>query len=86
MFTCICINCIFYNQCWIKKGLNKLPKVYTDSSIKLTFRSNSNNNKEFFTRNISFKILLNMFNKKQEYEFDVVECEGFCENPGIWIN
>nr|AGI98647.1 hypothetical protein Ycf34 [Nannochloropsis gaditana] len=85
MFTCICINCIFYNQCWIKNGLNKLPKVYTDSSIKLTFRSNINN-KEFFTRSISFKILLNMFNKKQEYEFDVVECEGFCENPGIWIN
>ena len=34
-FMCICINCEFYNLCWIKKGLNKIPKVYTNSTLKI---------------------------------------------------
>lgn len=42
--------------------------------------------KNFLDHGIFFKILLNTFSKKQEYEFDVVECEGFCENPGKWID
>lgn len=85
MLICICINCTFYNQCWIKNGLNKLPKVHTNSLLKLNFK-NHTMSKNFLDHGIFFKILLNTFSKKQEYEFDVVECEGFCENPGKWID
>ena len=82
---CICINCEFYNLCWIKEGLNKIPKVYTNTAFKiepldkkyLTSFSSSNS---FF-----LKVFLNIFTKKQEYEFDVIECDGFCEHPGIWL-
>ena len=84
MLMCICINCEFYQQCWIKKGLNKLPRVHTLTPIKVTNELN-NKSKNFMYNNIFLKILLNVFTKKQEYEFDVIECEGFCENPGKWI-
>lgn len=82
---CICINCEFYNLCWIKKGLNKIPKVYTNSSFKIN-TLHKNNLKYFYSSNSIFlKVFLNIFTKKQEYEFDVIECEGFCEHPGIWL-
>ena len=81
MLMCICINCEFYKKCWIKKGLNKLPRVHTTTLIKL-----NNKGKNFISHSVFLKILLNVFKKKQEYEFDVIECEGFCENPGQWIN
>ena len=82
---CICINCEFYNLCWIKEGLNKIPKVYTNTIFKikpldkkyLTSFSSSNS--------VFLKVFLNIFTKKQEYEFDVIECDGFCEHPGIWL-
>jgi hypothetical protein len=82
---CICVNCQFYNLCWIKKGLNKIPKVYTNSSLKINI--NNNPKFEFFqiSNSLFLKVFLNVFTQKQEYEFDVVECEGFCEHPGIWL-
>jgi len=30
---CICINCAFYKTCWIKKGINKIPKNYVNLSL-----------------------------------------------------
>lgn len=82
---CICINCQFYRNCWIKAGLNKIPKVYTSTSFKLNFSNNQKFNKKLVQNKIGLKIFLNIFTKKQEYEFDVIECEGFCEKPGAWI-
>lgn len=79
---CICINCEFYKKCWINKGLNKIPKIYTDSYLKLNLDKGKN-----ITRSskVFLKIFLNIFRKKQNYEFDVIECNGFCENPGQWL-
>ena len=85
MLMCICINCTFYKKCWIKKGLNKLPRVHTTTLMKLNSKVNAKN-KNFRYNNVFLKIFLNVFKKKQEYEFDVIECEGFCENPGKWID
>ena len=82
---CICINCQFYKKCWIKNGLNKLPKVYTNSILTLKLKHHNFNNIILY-KNIFLIIMLNIFNRKHEYEFDVIECEGFCENPGNWIN
>lgn len=73
---CICVNCEFYKKCWIKKGLNKIPKVYTKTFLKVNLKKS---NKTFL------RIFLNIFLKKQNYEFDIIECEGFCENPGQWL-
>ena len=82
---CICINCDFYNNCWIKKGLNKIPKVYTQTNLKINLSTISPFKSYKSLNSIFFKVLLNVFAKKQEYEFDVVECEGFCEQPGVWL-
>jgi hypothetical protein len=80
MIMCICINCQFYNKCWIKNGLNKLPKVYVTRALKLKLKTHQLN------KNIFLTVMLNIFNRKHEYEFDVTQCEGFCENPGKWIS
>ena len=80
---CICINCEFYKKCWINKGLNKIPKVYTNTSLKLNLSRKDN---IMISDNLFLKIFLNIFLKKQNYEYDVIECEGFCENPGQWLN
>lgn len=82
---CICINCEFYNLCWIKKGLNKIPKVYTNRSLKIDLISNDKFGYCTTPNRLFLKVFLNIFTKKQEYEFDVVECEGFCEHPGMWL-
>lgn len=82
---CICINCQFYNKCWIKNGLNKLPKVYTNRTLTLNL-TQPKSRKNLLHKNIFLTIMLNIFNNKHEYEFDVIECDGFCENPGKWIN
>ena len=82
---CICINCGFYNLCWIKKGLNKIPKVYTYTNFKINTINNSDCVNPLTSNSLFLKIFLNIFTKKQEYEFDVVECEGFCEQPGMWL-
>lgn len=74
---CICINCAFYTKCWIKKGLKKIPKVYTNTYLKIKLQKE---------KKVFLRILLNTFLKKQNYEFDVMECECFCEKPGQWIN
>lgn len=84
-FMCICINCEFYNLCWIKKGLNKIPKVYTNSTLKINLNRTKFSSSQLST-SLFLKVFLNVFTKKYEYEFDVVECEGFCEQPGIWLN
>lgn len=80
---CICINCEFYKKCWINKGLNKIPKVYSNNYFRLGLSKKKINN---ISNKIFFKIFLNIFLKNQNYEFDVIECEGFCENPGHWLN
>ena len=80
---CICINCEFYKKCWINKGLNKIPKVYTNTSLKLDL---SKKDIAIISNKLFLKIFLNIFLKKQNYEYDVIECEGFCENPGQWLH
>lgn len=82
---CICINCQFYNLCWIKKGLNKIPKVYTKRTFKINSISSRNLQSFSKSNSLFLKVFLNIFTKKQEYEFDVIECEGFCEQPGMWL-
>jgi hypothetical protein len=82
---CICINCEFYNLCWIKKGLNKIPKVYNNTNFKINKLNSSDYRYHITSNSLFLKIFLNIFTKKQEYEFDVVECEGFCEQPGMWL-
>ena len=80
---CICINCDFYKNCWINKGLNKLPKdkktLILNFSSNLSFPINQ-------PSNIDLKIFMNIFKYRLIYEFDVIECEGFCESPGSWLN
>lgn len=82
---CICINCQFYKQCWIKGGLSKIPKIYTKTSLKLDFYNTQELKHKLIGNQLLLKIFLNVFTKKQEYEFDVIECEGFCEQPGAWL-
>jgi hypothetical protein len=82
---CICINCEFYSICWVNKGLNKIPKVFTNTNLKLDFNTRPKNNYYLTHNSVYIKVFLNVFTKKQEYEFDVVECEGFCEQPGKWL-
>lgn len=82
---CICINCEFYNLCWIKEGLNKIPKVYTNTIFKIKPLDKKYINSFSSSNSLFLKVFLNIFTKKQEYEFDVIECEGFCEHPGIWL-
>lgn len=82
---CICINCEFYNLCWIKEGLNKIPKVYTNTIFKIKPLDKKYINSSSSSNSLFLKVFLNIFTKKQEYEFDVIECEGFCEHPGIWL-
>lgn len=82
---CICINCEFYNLCWINKGLNKIPKVYTNTSLKINLLTRTKFKYYSSQNSLFLKVFLNVFTKKQEYEFDVVECEGFCEQPGMWL-
>lgn len=82
---CICINCEFYNLCWIKEGLNKIPKVYTNTIFKIKPFDKKYVNSFSSSNSLFLKVFLNIFTKKQEYEFDVIECEGFCEHPGIWL-
>ena len=82
---CICINCEFYNSCWIKKGLNKIPKVYTNNTFKINPLYQKKLKSSFSSSSIFLNVFLNIFTKKQEYEFDVITCEGFCEHPGIWL-
>ena len=36
------IYCEFYKKCWINKGLNKIPKVYTNTSLKLNLSRKDN--------------------------------------------
>nr|YP_009550329.1 hypothetical protein Ycf34 [Characiopsis acuta]QAA11351.1 hypothetical protein Ycf34 [Characiopsis acuta] len=81
---CICINCQFYNSCWIKKGINKIPKIFLELPVILK-TNNKHYSKFIFSKTLSIKILLNKFIRKQKYEFDVIECEGFCEKPGEWL-
>ena len=82
---CICIKCEFYNLCWIKEGLNKIPKVYTNTIFKIKPLDKNYINSFSSSNSLFLKVFLNIFTKKQEYEFDVIECEGFCEHPGIWL-
>lgn len=82
---CICINCEFYNLCWIKEGLNKIPKVYTNTIFKIKPFDKKYVNSFSSSNSLFLKVFLNIFTKKQEYEFDVIECDGFCEHPGIWL-
>lgn len=82
---CICINCEFYNLCWIKEGLNKIPKVYTNTIFKIKPLDKKYITSFSPSNSLFLKVFLNIFTKKQEYEFDVIECEGFCEHPGIWL-
>lgn len=81
---CICINCQFYNCCWIKNGINKIPKNFLELAINLK-TNGKENTKNIYMQTLSLKIFLNKFINKQKYEFDVIECEGFCENPGEWF-
>lgn len=85
---CICINCKFYQSCWIKKGLTQIPKNFFKTSLILTAR-NLNTQSFFsttFKESIDLKIQLNKFCSKNKFEFDVIQCEGFCESPGNWLN
>ena len=82
---CICINCEFYNLCWIKEGLNKIPKVYTNTTFKIKPLDKNDLTSFSSSNSVFLKVFLNIFTKKQEYEFDVIECDGFCEHPGIWL-
>lgn len=83
---CICINCNFYNFCWIKNGLHKIPKNFMQSHIKALNNKSTNHSKILIDKTLFLVINLNCFSKKQKYEFDVIECEGFCEKPGYWLN
>ena len=83
---CICINCDFYKKCWINKGLNKIPKVHTATFLRLNLNNSSKNKTKLIQNKLFLKIFLNMFKKRENYEFDVIECEGFCEKPGQWLN
>jgi hypothetical protein len=82
---CICINCEFYNSCWIKKGLSKIPKVHTNNTFKIDLLYQKKLKLSFSSSSVFLNVFLNIFTKKQEYEFDVIACEGFCEHPGIWL-
>ena len=82
---CICINCHFYKRCWIHKGLNKIPKVYTKTFLSVNLKHLNKRHYTWPPKEVFFKVFLNIFLKKQNYEFDVIECEGFCENPGQWL-
>jgi hypothetical protein len=86
---CICINCNFYKSCWINKGLHEIPKNFLKTSLNFNkgcvlFIENEPHIP--FKQSIYLKIILNSFYLKQMFEFDVVECEGFCERPGYWLN
>lgn len=81
---CICINCSFYNKCWIKNGIARIPKKFAQSIIKPISEIKSYNSK-FLNKSLSIYIILNSFNQKKIFEFDVTECEAFCECPGEWI-
>ena len=65
--------------------MNKIPKVFTHTSLKLNSFAVKQFNPKLIQKAFYLKIFLNLFTKKQEYEFDVIECEGFCEQPGTWI-
>jgi len=81
---CICINCAFYKTCWIKKGINKIPKNYVNLSLNTNI-SIKKNIDSYTKRSMYIKILLNKFIFKHKYELDIIECESFCEKPGYWI-
>nr|YP_009550727.1 hypothetical protein Ycf34 [Eustigmatophyceae sp. Mont 10/10-1w]QAA11774.1 hypothetical protein Ycf34 [Eustigmatophyceae sp. Mont 10/10-1w] len=77
---CICINCNYYSICWMKKGIRRL-KINDQNKIFVI------KNDKFINR---FKLPrvnldLHIFTKKFVEEFDVTNCENFCESPGKWI-
>lgn len=81
---CICTNCQFYKSCWVQNGIQKIPKhiLRLSLSMKLTDIKNTS----FFNQNsLNLKLILNSFIIKQNYEFDIIECDAFCELPGVWI-
>jgi hypothetical protein len=85
---CICINCKFYKTCWIKKGLRQIPKNFFRTPLNFA-QDQSQNKTEYYKtlkETIALTIQLNRFCYKNTFEFDVIECEGFCENPGNWLN
>lgn len=71
----------------MKKGLNKIPKVYTKTCFKTqkNYKVRTKRKVIFIKNKLSMKIVLNLFSKKQNYEFDVITCDGFCEKPGKWL-
>lgn len=79
---CICVNCSFYQSCWIHKGLFKLSlsldrkddKSFKDSLIPIK------------TRFLEFHFILTFFLLYESSEVDIIECESFCEQAGDWIN
>jgi hypothetical protein len=61
-----------------------MPKNFLDIPIKLNLKNKQNSN--FINiQTLYLKIILNNFLIKQNFEFDVIECEGFCEKPGQWL-
>lgn len=81
---CICINCNFYKTCWVRKGLTKMPKNFVQAKLKPV--SKTINELNLINKTLFLKIILNSFSFKQDFEFDVIECEAFCEQPGYWID
>jgi hypothetical protein len=82
---CICINCCFYKTCWILKGLKKIPKNFVQSPLKFSNKKDFNDF-QILNKSLFLIIILNSFSYKQKFEFDVVKCEAFCEQPGYWID
>jgi hypothetical protein len=61
-----------------------MPKNYINVALDLNV-PNPNIVNINVKQALSLKINLNNFIFRQKYEFDVIECEGFCEKPGNWI-
>jgi hypothetical protein len=65
----------------MQNGLKKIDPYMTSYLPKLDTRFKSITLNNF----IEVDLVLNLFVINENYEFDVIECNSFCENTGKWI-
>jgi len=78
---CICINCSYHSICWMQNGIRRL-KVNDPNKLFSVKKKNFINR---FNKSPRVNLYLHIFTKKYTEEFDVINCENFCESPAKWI-